>query len=340
MLRLDLQESIQFPDHYHVPEMETILISKAGVVIEMLAMFCPLVKHNPENNDSYPHVNLPGSDTQAIHRLLALTFLSCPGNPDEYHVNHIDGIKTNHALDNLEWVTPSGNSIHAYETGLRTDNRPVLIKDLRTDIESRCYSLNEVARQFGCNVNKVYLYLNSETITPFEVFYTLTYEGVGWKPLSKADIGKPKPGRARPVVAVWKSGTRIDIFESATHAAIELEMSHQSVVHYASGSNNVRGKGFFLYYATDFTGDLKDAVNIPDSRKKVAPKPPKRLPEPITVKDTTTGAVEWWESVEAFTRSLGVKKNTVQKSMLLKSGRWKHYQIEYCVKEPNCPSEQ
>jgi hypothetical protein len=42
-----------------------------------------------------------------IHRLVALTFL-----PNEYHlpeVNHIDGIRDNNVLSNLEWVTHQEN---------------------------------------------------------------------------------------------------------------------------------------------------------------------------------------------------------------------------------------
>ncbi len=51
-----------------------------------------------------------------IHRLVAEHFL------DEIQgktwVNHIDGNPENNNVKNLEWVTPSENSIHAYKIGL------------------------------------------------------------------------------------------------------------------------------------------------------------------------------------------------------------------------------
>lgn len=52
----------------------------------------------------------------SIHRAVALAFIN---NPDEKeNVNHIDGVKTNNDVSNLEWATASENSIHAVTTGL------------------------------------------------------------------------------------------------------------------------------------------------------------------------------------------------------------------------------
>lgn len=54
--------------------------------------------------------------TKTIHRLVAITYLPNPYNLPE--VNHIDGNKLNNHVDNLEWVTRSGNIQHAFDTGL------------------------------------------------------------------------------------------------------------------------------------------------------------------------------------------------------------------------------
>lgn len=59
--------------------------------------------------------------TKTIHRLVALTYLPNPDNLPE--VNHIDGNKLNNRVDNLEWITPTGNRQHAYDTGLREQTK-------------------------------------------------------------------------------------------------------------------------------------------------------------------------------------------------------------------------
>lgn len=61
-----------------------------------------------------------------VSRVIAMTFLG-PSPTKESMVNHIDGDTKNNAVDNLEWITPQGNTQHAVDTGLN-DNRVAVVQ--------------------------------------------------------------------------------------------------------------------------------------------------------------------------------------------------------------------
>lgn len=59
--------------------------------------------------------------TRKAHRLVALAFIPNPENKRE--VNHINAIKTDNWVGNLEWVTSSENKRHAWALGLYENSR-------------------------------------------------------------------------------------------------------------------------------------------------------------------------------------------------------------------------
>lgn len=55
-----------------------------------------------------------------IHRVIAKTFIQNPENKEE--VNHINWIKSDNRVENLEWVTPKENVEHAWRIWLIKNN--------------------------------------------------------------------------------------------------------------------------------------------------------------------------------------------------------------------------
>lgn len=75
--------------------------------------------------NGYRHYSLSvnGEVTQiGAHILVARNFIGIPDD-DTLEVNHKDGVKHNNHVSNLEWVTKSGNAVHAFANGLRESPR-------------------------------------------------------------------------------------------------------------------------------------------------------------------------------------------------------------------------
>lgn len=97
-----------------------------------------------------------------MHRLLALAFLFYPSNVDILDVNHLDRIKNNNALSNLEWARRKRNCDHAYSTGLRSDNVITLVKNVFSEEVKEFYSIEECARKLKIDSETIRLRLKAD----------------------------------------------------------------------------------------------------------------------------------------------------------------------------------
>lgn len=151
------KEIFGYEDYYSVSNLGNVkrIKSKKNLVIKYKKNGYAFVCFSKKGKIKYYHV----------HRLVAQAFIDNPENKPQ--VNHINGIKSDNNVRNLEWVTSSENAIHSYKhlnrtriVGLAGKNnpksKPIVMIDLITGNEiERFYSSMCVQRKYGFNGAKI-----------------------------------------------------------------------------------------------------------------------------------------------------------------------------------------
>lgn len=101
---------------------------------------------------------------QTIHKLVVIAFIGAITGGRQ--VNHKNGIKNDNRIENLEIVTPSENTLHAYDIGLATRSigeshhcsklNPEKVNDIRQRYSHGGESYGKLARNFGVSVQTVF----------------------------------------------------------------------------------------------------------------------------------------------------------------------------------------
>lgn len=146
-----------FPNFFYCPSLTNVALNVHGTVLDLETMTTKdlyvFKKLNKNIKGGYKTLTANFSPKKTtitgLHRLLCYTFKDYPDNVEELVTNHIDGNPENNNLDNLELISFSENNLHAYKNGLRSQNKPVLRRNVRTGEVVEYFSLSECARQMG-----------------------------------------------------------------------------------------------------------------------------------------------------------------------------------------------
>lgn len=94
-----------------------------------------------------------------VHRLVLSHFK--PNHKNKPIVNHINGIRDDNRLENLEWSTSKENVMHAIRTGLFDPNikgfqkKPVLQIDIKGNKIAEFNSITEAAESIGVHQSSI-----------------------------------------------------------------------------------------------------------------------------------------------------------------------------------------
>lgn len=172
MYPYDPIEAVDFPGFYEIPGFNRYAIAKDGSIISKYSRkllsgyeFTDFRRPNARGYQIFSLINDEGKSKRwPRHRLMCLIF-KYPGICfKNLEVNHINGIKGDDWLDNLEWVTSQENTIHAFNNDLvsRTKTKhPISVRDVDTGEIKKYPNINACARDLDVSVESILWRLNS-----------------------------------------------------------------------------------------------------------------------------------------------------------------------------------
>lgn len=148
-----------------VRSLDRTIITKTGKESLRRGVYMKLSK----NSNGYHIVSINNGIREksvSVHRLVLMSFKPCD-REDALHVNHINSIRDDNRLDNLEWVTPRENIQHGVEygyiaTGSDSYNaKRVVVKDIEGNTISIIGSVQEATEILSLSRGSIDNILNS-----------------------------------------------------------------------------------------------------------------------------------------------------------------------------------
>lgn len=316
----------------HHPTIKNILLKEKGNTYRLFTNGI-WNEVTPEQKSRYIYVAFGGIEIP-LHQLKLETFLERPASTEGIKLlgNHIDGNIFNNDIDNLEWVTYRGNIIHAYESGLRSDNKPLVLVDLHSGEEFPFYSLNECARYLKLNPSKITQYLRKKRFYPFQWKYDFKLDGLSPNNLTSKDVGKASQNKPRPFImrnistgeerelGLYRSIRRIwGVSERTLQKVLSGKMKIDDVWEFVPITDPDR-----LIHLSNTLPDIKEAFDTTSNRKNMAAKKSKAIK--VTGPDETT----FYSSIKDFSQKNGFNAATIQKFIYKNPGKpWNNYVITY-----------
>lgn len=152
---MDLKEFKQFKNSRY-------FVSEKGEVITTKYKGMNVIKELKKSLDSYGYhivtLYINGiQKTYKVHRLVMTLFRNNENNLP--HINHINGIKTDNNVNNLEFCSVSHNVKHAFENNLKTIRKgedcnlsklkAYQVKEIREKYIPRKYTIYRLAEEYG-----------------------------------------------------------------------------------------------------------------------------------------------------------------------------------------------
>jgi len=302
-------------DFAPIPDFPKFMISEDGILYNKPVE--QFRKASVDKRTGYAYFNLlvehPTDLSRAIvvrrsrHRLMALTFIKCPGNPKDLVVNHLNGIKGDDRIDNLEWTTDKGNLEHAGAHGLTPKCIPVEIREVSIGRVVRYPSATEAGRDLGLTKDAVLYRLRKgeSFVCPSGMQYREGHSDASWVeplPENRRFFGWSRPVLVKELLtgSVLKFGT---VTDAARHMGIKLAALNTRLIEQGKHQHFIPG-----YYLAKYYSDETPWREVPDPYLLADKEGPFRV---VVVKQDATGETRIYDSASQCARALGENPTTI-----------------------------
>lgn len=174
IMKQEIWKPIKNASDYYISNLGNVKRVKSEKTKSGYKRYYDIVKERLLKHDTsvkgYHTVHIPMNDGKTrhlrVHRLVAEAFIPNPNSLPQ--VNHIDGIKDNNYVTNLEWCKSLENVSHARDNNLWTSNYELGEKNKNSkltefqvlqipDLVNQGYSSEEIAKKFNVSRSSINL---------------------------------------------------------------------------------------------------------------------------------------------------------------------------------------
>lgn len=291
---------------HEIPQYSRYLISPSGVVVLRESGKAIRGSINPAGYCNFRLMHDSGIiKTWGRHRILMYVFRYPGPHFETLYVNHINGVKGDDYLDNLEWCTPRENVEHAGRMGLTEKCTPVSVRDILTGEITEYPSMTDCAKKLGITKDAVSWRCKYGESKVFQGSLQFRYGGgkTAWYNFEDPQLAVALAVPTKPIlvkdhvtgkVLRYNSLRALAKFIGLSDAAVSVRLN-KSVHPVVSGRYQLKWLGDDRDWrsptATDFT-------SYKGSRQ-------------VSVKDHSTGETTVYASCKQCAEALGLKPTTL-----------------------------
>lgn len=181
-----------------------------------------------------------------VHRIVAQVFIVNTDNKE--YINHKDGNKKNNNIDNLEWVTPKENAVHAITTGLSSVTKKIIQFDINMNKINEFMSINDAAKMLNIKRQNISAVCEGKSLTAggFIFLFKCDYD-----PNKEYNFVEFNNNKKSVVQLDYITNAIIETYNSLTSAAVKLNIQISHISSCCKGKRKTTG-GFKFMFLNDY----------------------------------------------------------------------------------------